>query len=134
MFVDDELYIVILGNNFSAWVNEARDALASIMFSLPYDMPSSTIIKIDPALCDGYVGVYDHPSYTSGLMVERRGNKLYIPGNIELYPVATDQFMVLNRHADNMVYTFTRDEKGNIVQLKIKGGAPYFEIRCDKVN
>jgi CubicO group peptidase (beta-lactamase class C family) len=134
IFVDDDVYIIILSNHFSAWVNEARNALAAIMFDQPYDMPSNDVIKIDSALYDEYVGVYDHPVFASGYVVEKKGELLRTTDGMELTPVAVDQFMAVNKDTDNIVYIFMRDEKGRVVQLRIKGGAPYFEIRCEKKN
>ncbi|MGC2310125.1 MAG: serine hydrolase [Candidatus Babeliaceae bacterium] len=133
VFIDDEIYIVILSNFFSAWVNETRDALAAIMFGSPYDFPSNDAIKVDPVIYNDYTGTYDHPSFKSGYTIERKGDKLYVPENRELSPVAVDQFMALNRNANNIVYKFIRNEKGHMVQLRIKGGGPYFEVRCDKL-
>lgn len=131
MFIDDEIYIVLLSNCFSAWVNEARDALAAIMFGLPYELPNYEVIKVDAATYADYIGNYDHP-FKPNYTIETKGDKLYLPENIELFPVATDQFMALNRNADNIVYEFVRDEQGQVVQLRIKGGGPYFEVRCAK--
>lgn len=132
VFTNDEIYIVILSNLFSSWVNEARDALAAMMLGLPYDFPSCDVIKLGLATYDDYIGTYDHPSFKSGYKIEKKRNKLYVPQNIELSPVATDQFMILNRNADNIVYKFVRNEKGQVISLCIKGGSPYFEIRCEK--
>jgi len=77
--------------------------------------------------------VYDHPEFPSDYAVERKEDSLYTTDGIELAPVAIDQFMAANRNANNMLYIFMRDEKGYVVQLRIKGGAPYFEVRCNKI-
>jgi CubicO group peptidase (beta-lactamase class C family) len=132
IFVDDDIYIIILANHFSAWVNEARNALAAIMFDHSYDFPSRDVIKLDPTTYDDYVGVYDHPDSTTGYAIEKKGDTLLMAGGIELVPVATDQFMASNCKTDNILYIFMRDEKQRVLQLRIKGGAPYFEVRCEK--
>ena len=110
-----------------------RDALARIMLDLPYDFPSANVISLNIALYNDYVGTYDHPAFKSGCKIEKKGGKLYLPDNRELCPVGKDQFMVLNCKADNIVYTFIRDEQGRVVQLRIKGGGQYFEVRCQKI-
>jgi hypothetical protein len=132
IFINDEIYIVILSNFFHGWVNEARDALAAIILNEPYDFPSRDAIQVNSITYDDYAGSYDHPFFKSGYKIERNGATLYLPGNIELCPVANDQFIALNQNADNIVYSFIRNEKGNVIQLRIKGGGPYFELRCDK--
>jgi CubicO group peptidase (beta-lactamase class C family) len=131
-FVDDDLYIIILSNSFSAWVNEARNALAAIMFDQPYDVPSCDVIKLDPDSYGDYVGTYDHPGFTVGYTIEQKGTMLSTADGIKLAPVAVDQFVAVNRDTKNILYTFMRSEKGDVVQLRIKGGAPYFEVRCAK--
>jgi len=132
IFTHDEIYIVILSNLFHSWVNDARDSLAAIMLDVPYDMPSCDAIKVDPATYNDYIGIYDHPDFKSNYTITKKGNALYLPQNIQISPVAVDQFMALHQNADNIVYTFIRDEKGRVVQLTIKGGCPYFEVRCKK--
>lgn len=134
LFVDDEVVIIVLSNCFSSWVNEARNALAAIMFGYSYDFPSCKLIKLDSAIYNDYLGAYDHPFFTAGYTIERRGEVLLTSENVELAPVAKDQFILLNQNADNMVYTFIRDEEGKVVQLRIKGGGPYFELRCNKIS
>ncbi len=134
IFIDDEIYIVLLSNLFSSWVNEARNSLAAIVLGLPYDIPSLQVIKLSSDAYNDYVGLYDHPAFKLGYKIERKGDSLYLPDNIELSAVAKDQFMTLNRNANNVVYRFARDETGLIIQLRIIGGAPYFEIRCDKIR
>lgn len=132
--LDDEIYIIILSNFFCSWVNEARDALAAITLGLPHEFPSNEGIQVDSAIYNDYIGIYDHTLFSSGYKIERVGDKLYAPDGIELSPVSKDQFMVLNCDSDNVVYKFIRDEYGYIVQLIIKGGAPYFEVRCKKIK
>ncbi len=133
IFIDDEIYIVILSNFFAAWVNEARDALAAIVFGLPYDLPRCNVIKLDSPTYNDYIGMYDHPFFKSGYKIEKKGDRLYLPENIELSPVTTDQFMAVNQNANNIVYNFIRNEAGRVVQLIIKGGGPYFEVRIEKL-
>lgn len=41
--------------------------------------------------------------------------------------------MTLNSDADNIVYKFIRNEKGEINKLVIKGGGPYFKVCCTKI-
>lgn len=132
LFIDDEVIIIILSNCFSSWVNEARDVLAAIVFGCPYDFPKCDPIKLDSAIYDDYVGVYDHPSFKSDYKIKKQGDRLLLPGGVELMPVAQDQFILSNRSADNLAYMFIRNEQGEVIQLRIKGGAPYFEVRCDK--
>lgn len=133
IFVDSDIYIIILSNSWSAWINETRNALAAIMFDQPYDIPSTNIIKLNDALYDEYVGNYNHPAFESGYIITKNGDTLHTSDGIELAPVAMDQFIALNKQNNNIVYIFTRNENGHIIQLRIKGGGPYFEIRCNKV-
>ena len=134
LFKDDQVYIVILSNFFSAWVNDARNALAAIMFDEPYQLPSHIPIIIDSALYDDYVGLYDHPEYPSSYKIEKKDNKLYLPNGTELFPVASDQWMSVEPKAKNLLYSFVRNEHNQITQLRIKGGGPYFEVRCEKLS
>ena len=135
IFPEDEIYIILLSNFFSSWIYDARDALSAIVFDLAYDFPSREPIEIDSAEYDDYIGIYQHPSFAKGYTIERIGDKLYTPEvGIELSPVSKDQFMALNCNADNMAYKFIRNEQGQVIQLRIKGGAPYFEIRCEKIK
>ncbi len=61
VLIDDDVYIILLSNVLSSWVNDARDALAAIVLGKPYAMPADRVISIDPQLLDEYVGTYDHP-------------------------------------------------------------------------
>lgn len=134
LFINDDVCIVIFSNIFQSWVNEARDALAAIMLNLPHDIPTRDPITLDAAVYEDYIGNYEHPAFVSGYHVTKKGDSLLLPDNIELSPVAPDQCMALHQNRDNMVYKFVRNETGQVVQLRIKGGGPYFEIRCDKIN
>jgi len=134
IFVEDELYIIILSNLFSSWVYEARDALAAIIFDQPYELPSNNPIVIDSALYDDYAGTYDNPCFKDGYEIKTNGYALYLPDGKELIPVEQDQFMALNCCADNIVYRFIRDEKGQINWLVIQGGGQYFKVCCEKIK
>ncbi len=134
IFINDDIYIVVLSNFFSAWAHEAREALVAIMFELPYEFPRGDVIKIDSIIYDDYKGAYDHPAFKEGYSIQKKEDKLYLPNNSELLPVATDQFMILDGKSSHLVYTFIRNEEGRVIQLRIKGGAPYFEVRCEKIG
>jgi len=133
ILLEDDIYIVILSNLFSSWVNEAREALAAIMLDQSYELPSNNPIVIDFAVYDDYVGKYDHPLFKDGYKVQTNEGLLFLPDGKELSPIGTDQFIALNSNMDNIVYRFNRNELGRVVQLSIKGGAPYFQVRCDKI-
>ncbi len=106
IFIDDEVYIVILGNVLSSWVYDAQQALAAIMFGEPYEFPVCKPVPLDEALCRDYPGSYMHPAYPEGYKVEMRENKFYVPRNREITPVGPDQFCHLGMK--NILYTFAR--------------------------
>lgn len=133
IFIEDDIYIIILSNLFSSWVNEARDGVAAILFNKPYDFPSTKIIEVDLDILNEYAGVYKHPIFKNGYEIQLNGNILYSADGKELSPIAKDQFMTLNCGSDNMLYIFSRNENGAVDNLKIKGGAPYFAIVCEKI-
>jgi len=134
IFVDDELYIVILSNFFTSWVNEARDALSSIVFGEPYELPDHDQGKsIDPVIVDEYVGKYNHPEIAHYSII-KRGNSLYVPGGVELAPEGKDKFFQKNRKRDNISYEFIRNDRGEVVTLRIKGGCKNFGIGCEKIT
>lgn len=130
VLIDDDVYIILLSNVLSSWVNDARDALAAIVLGKPYAVPADRVICIDPQLLDEYVGTYDHPLFTDPpYRVLKKEGYLYTPDHTMLVPVGKDQFWP-NTQNKNMLYTFVRDEKRKVCQLHIKGG--YYEIRCTK--
>ena len=88
IFIDDEVYIVILSNVLSSWVYDAQQALAAIMFGRPYEFPLCEAMLIESGRYSDYRGTYSHPSYPEGYKVETRESKLYAPENSELIAVA----------------------------------------------
>lgn len=131
IFPDDEVYIIILSNVLSSWVYDARDALTAIVFGKPSMIPSGKKIHVDPQAYDDYIGSYDHPFFAH-YCISKKGETLYASDAIELMPVGIDQFCP--KDAQNIQYTFVRNEKGTIDQLQIKGGSRYYEIRCSKIE
>ncbi len=133
LFTDDAIIIAILSNCWQSWVDEARDALLAIVCGLPYDYLHTDPITIEPDLFDEYAGIYNHPLFPQCYTLEKAHHALSTPDQGKIVPVSQDQFMISGNKAPNMVYQFIRDEVNKIVQLRIKGGGPYFEVRCEKI-
>jgi hypothetical protein len=122
-FVNDDVCVVVLSNNYSATANPIANDLAAMIFDQPYAVPEVTrAISVDTKELDHYVGRYEGgqdfflPKVI--LTIERKGDQLWMNystgADTTLVPLSATKFLTRPFWA---TITFVKDERGNVTQL-----------------
>jgi CubicO group peptidase (beta-lactamase class C family) len=120
-YLDDGLAVVVLSNVGSSPTYAMARDVAAIYFQEPYEHPKlRTVVKLDPALFDDYVGEYALPS-GAVLRVFRTGERLVVQAPDQeaavLFPESQSSFFL--RVADAQV-TFVRGDDGRVAKLVVE--------------
>ena len=112
-FPEDDVTIIVLGNNGSASAKKITSDLAAIIFGAPYDIPAPRIpIALDAEILRRYAGNYRLDSGSEITLRLDRG-KLLRRGEDgterELIPESTTSFFIPDR---DIVFTFQLSEDG----------------------
>ncbi|NEQ47305.1 MAG: serine hydrolase [Leptolyngbya sp. SIOISBB] len=116
--------IAVLSNVATANPQGISEGLAAILWEQPYELPTNpTVVAIDPALLDAYIGTYQvTPDFAVAITVE--SGQLHIQGTgqpqIPLYPASATEFfarilefrIVFNTAADGTVESATLLQNG----------------------
>ncbi|MEO8885319.1 MAG: serine hydrolase [Mucilaginibacter sp.] len=134
-FPDDKIFIVILSNN-EGDVGGISEALSSILFNLPYQIPYiPTEVTINPAVLKKYIGKYqiEQSSGNTYLALVEDNNKLYLKPEgagdlkMELKPESETKFFFARDHDQEI--EFTLDKKGNIAKTYFINKGAKIEIK-----
>lgn len=123
-FPQDNVTVVVLSNVQGSGVDKVANALASIVFDKPYELPRERkAITVASSVLDNYVGDYQLLPSTVAV-ITNDGGKLFfkIDGQpkLELFPeTETDFFM---KAVDAQV-SFVKDDTGKVVRLLFKQGS-----------
>jgi len=122
-FINDDVCVVVLSNNYSATANPIANDLAAMIFNEPYAVPEVTAaISVDNKELDRYVGRYEGgPDFfipKAILTIERKGDQLWMNystgADTTLVPLSATKFLTRPFWA---TITFVKDEKGNVTHL-----------------
>jgi len=116
----EDLVVVVLCNSFDVPVESLGGRIATILLQ-------DTVIDIDAAVLDDYVGRYEArvvDRVDSVMTAQRRGDRLLlavrVPGDeeehvLDLRPRGPDRFLSWYRgNCDQRLFTFTRDREGRV--------------------
>jgi beta-lactamase family protein/uncharacterized protein DUF3471 len=89
-----------------------------------------TLVKINPEVLRGYVGVYEIPGEGT-LAIALKGNQLYVqadplgPDPEELLPESKSEFFILSQ---NLMFAFRKDDKG-VIRMTLRGGSRVLDAK-----
>lgn len=136
-YVDNDICIIVLGNNYAPTASLIAEGLAAIIFGEKYEIPKlAKPVKLDPKIFDAYVGRY------------KFGPDFFVPGGIYAIEKRNDQlFMVTKAINDTLTpqsetnffdrtfwatIIFVKNDEGNATNLIWRyGGKDY---RADKLK
>jgi CubicO group peptidase (beta-lactamase class C family) len=82
-YVDDDICVIVLGNNYAPTASLVAGGLAAIMLGEKYEIPKlAKPIKLDPKIFDAYVGRYQF------------GSDFFVPGGIYTLEKRDDQLFL----------------------------------------
>ena len=122
-YVDDDVCIVVLSNNYSVTANPIANDLAAMIFGEPYTIPDVTkAVQVDHKELDRYVGRYEGGAEffipKAILTIGRREDQLWMNyssgADTELVPLSVSKFLTRPFWA---TVTFVKDEKGSVTEL-----------------
>ncbi|MDQ2922597.1 MAG: serine hydrolase [Acidobacteriota bacterium] len=135
-YVNDDVCVVVLSNNYSVTANPIANNIAAMVFGEPYAIPEATkAIHVDAKQLDNYVGRYEGgPDFfipKAVLTMERKGDQLWMNystgADTQLVPLTAAKFLTRPFWA---TITFVKDEKGDVSQLIYRySGQDYSAIR-----
>ncbi|MGH9768429.1 MAG: hypothetical protein ACREAB_13440, partial [Blastocatellia bacterium] len=137
-YVDDDVCVIALSNNYSGAASYLITDLAAMVFSEPYETSSINAgLKIDPKVIDGYLGRYEGGADffipRASITVEKRDGNLAMRWSMGatgwLTPMTESKFY---ERIFGASVTFMKDDKGKVSHLifNISGG----ESRASKAQ
>jgi hypothetical protein len=136
-YVDDDMCIIVLGNNYTPTASAIANDLAKIVFGEKYEIPKvSKPPHVNPAILDRYVGRYQFgPDFfvpNGSYNIERKGDELVMnnPGAYAtLVPQTETEFF--DRPFWSMI-VFVEDNEGKVTHFLWRyGGQDY---RADRLK
>jgi len=130
-YVNDDICIVVLGNNYAPTASLIAEGLAAITLNEKYEIPKlAKPVKLDPKVFDAYVGRYQFGSdfFVPGgiYTIEKRDNQLYMVTKIlndALMPQSETEFFNRTFWAGII---FVKNDKGEATNLIWRyGGRDY---------
>jgi len=137
-YVDDDVCVIVLGNNYSGAASFMINDIAAIAFGEPYErITVNKELKIDPPLvasCTGsYQGGEDFFAPNASLTVEEREGHLALRWSLGglswLVPVTESQFF--DRTFGGRV-TFVKNERGEVAHLIYRSSATDYKATKTK--
>jgi hypothetical protein len=116
-FVEDEVAVVALSNNYSPVTSWIADAAASIYFEKPYNPPAAIRSTGDWSAANDLLGRFSVSTFPPFTITMRNGRPFlsWNPVRVSaLVPVAPDTFF---EKLDWMTLKIERDEKGQAIGL-----------------
>lgn len=128
-FPEDDVCIIVLGNNYAPVATNMGLDIAAMLFSEDYELPRITPVKVDPDELDKYTGSFRFgPSYVAPnhlVQFVKKNNQLYIreggraESELLLIPVGD---MVFFHRGYWTTVVFEKDDTGKVVRVFY----PYF--------
>jgi CubicO group peptidase (beta-lactamase class C family) len=130
-YVDDDICVIVLGNNYAPTASLAAEGLAAITLNEKYEIPKlAKPVKLDPKIFDAYVGRYQF------------GPDFFVPGGIYTIEKRNDQLFMTTRVINDTLtpqsnttffdrtfwatIIFVRNNKGEVTNLIWRyGGEDY---------
>lgn len=122
-YPDDKVCVIVLSNVENANAARVSRDLEAMVLGDTYELPRERVaIKLDPAIYDAYVGVYElRPGFN--LTVTREGDKLITQatgqGKLEVFPESETKFFL--RMIDAQI-TFVKGSDGKVTHLILHQG------------
>jgi len=122
-YVDDDVCVIVLGNNYSGAASFLITGLDAMVFGEPYGATTlDTGLKIDPKVIDGYLGRYEGGADffipRASITVEKRDGNLSLRLNTGavgwLTPITESKFY---ERIFGASVTFVKDDKGKVSHM-----------------
>lgn len=136
-YIDDDICIIVLGNNYAPTASLVAEDLAAITLGEKYESPEiARPVKLDPKIFDAYVGSYQFGSdfFVPGgiYTIEKRNNQLFIVAkglDDTLTPQSETKFFDRTFWA---TIIFVKNDRGDVTNLIWRyGGEDY---RADRLK
>ena len=130
-YIDEDICIIVLGNNYAPTASLIAGGLAAITLGEKYEIPKlAKPVKLDPKIFDAYVGRYQFGSdfFVPGgiYTIEKRNDQLFITTiglNDNLTPQSETEFF---DRAFWAMIIFVKNDKGEVTNLIWRyGGKDY---------
>ncbi|HLF84095.1 MAG TPA: hypothetical protein VI837_07980, partial [Blastocatellia bacterium] len=134
-YVDDDVCVIVLGNNYSGTASFMINDIAAIAFGEKYEVMSvMKAVKLDPKVVDSYAGRYQGDANffrpNAVLSIEKRGDHLALSywGNppVPLTPLSSQKFYDRTFGAS---VTFVKDAKGDVTHFVYQGVGSSYELK-----
>jgi CubicO group peptidase (beta-lactamase class C family) len=130
-FVDDDVCVIVLANNYSSTVSQIADDLSAMVFDEPYQAPDLKPIAATPEELDSYAGYYEGGTTfffpNVNITLVREGGALLMKWSsgavAPMTPLAGSRFFVRPFGA---IVSFKKNQRGEIDQLIYRYGGEDF--------
>lgn len=137
-YVDDDVCVIVLGNNYSGTASFMINDIAAIVFGEPYEvMTVPKTLKLDPKVTAAFVGRYQSDANffrpNAVLSIEKQGEHLGLnywgTGGVPLTPLSETKFYDRTFGAS---VTFVRDDKSTVTHLVYQGTGTSYQLKREK--
>ncbi len=136
-YVDQDICIIVLGNNYAPTASLIAEDLAAMMLGEKYEVPKlGKPVKLDATLLDSFVGSY------------RFGTDFFVPGGVYNFEKRNDQLFIVAKGVNDALtpqsateffdrtfwatIIFAKNERGEVVKLIWRyGGDDYVANRLE---
>lgn len=135
-YVDDDVFVVVLGNSYITTPSLIVDDLAAMIFGEKYEIPEiAKPVKVDPKVLDAYVGRYKFgPDFfvpNAPAKIEKKSGQLYSTSRGDNILIPQSDIKFFDKSVWAMI-TFVKDNKGEVTHfLWYYGGKEY---RAERVK
>jgi CubicO group peptidase (beta-lactamase class C family) len=137
-YVDDDVCVIVLGNNYSGTASFMVNDVAAMVFGEPYEVMSAMkMVKLDPKVAAALVGRYQSDANffrpNAVLSIERQGEHLGLnywgSGAVPLTPLSETKFYDRTFGAS---ITFARNERGEVTHFIYQGTGTSYQLKREK--